>query len=177
MQIAYGIRAIETIRLVAPHLDAVKEAEQFIAHEVIDTAGVIAIEGAYQILAALPEGTWAIVTSGSLESVEARLMKAELPIPKILVTADDVNQGKPDPEPYLVGAKRLGVAAERCVVIEDSPAGIEAGKKAGMRVIGIASTHTRKELLEKGADMVIDKLINLNIRETASGHRLVIQME
>jgi sugar-phosphatase len=112
-----------------------------------------------------------------LELVKARLTKTGLPIPKILVTAEDVDQGKPAPEPYLVGAKRLGAASERCVVIEDAPAGIKAGKKAGMWVIGIASTHTRKELLEKGADVVIDKLINLNVQETANEHRMVIRIE
>jgi len=176
MHTAHGIRTIETIRLAAPHLDAMEEAERFTAHEVVDTDGVVAIEGAFQLLAALPEGTWAIVTSGSLELVKARLTKAELPIPKILVTADDVNQGKPAPEPYLVGAQRLSAAADRCVVIEDAPAGIEAGKKAGMRVIGITSTHTREELLERGADIVIDKLVNLNIRKAGNGHRLVIDI-
>ena len=177
MQIAYGIRTVETIRLAAPHLDAAKEAEQFTTREVGDTAGVVAIEGADQILAALPEGTWAIVTSGSLALATARLRAAELPIPKVFVTADDVQQGKPDPEPYLVGAKRLGVAVERCVVIEDAPAGIVAGKRAGMQVIGIASTHARNELLEHGADFVIGKLINLNIREASNGQHLVIQMD
>jgi sugar-phosphatase len=177
MQLAHGIRTIDTIRLVAPHLDAVKEAEQFNAHDVLDTVGVVAIEGAYQVLASLPEDAWTIVTSGGLALVKARLTKTGLPIPKILVTAEDVDQGKPAPEPYLVGAKRLGAASKRCVVIEDAPAGIEAGKKAGMRVIGIASTHTRKELVEKGADVVIDKLINLNVQETANEHRMVIRIE
>ena len=177
MHIAHGIRTIETIRLVAPHLDAVKEAEQFDAHEVADTAGVVAMEGAFEVLAGLPEGAWTIVTSGSLELVKARLKKKGLPIPKILVTADDVNQGKPAPEPYLVAAKRLGVSPKKCVVIEDAPAGIKSGKKAGMQVIGIASTHSRKELLDIGANIVIDKLINLDVRKTTDGHRLEIRME
>ena len=177
MAVAHGTRTIETIHLAAPHLDAAKEAEQFTAHEVVDTVGVVAIEGAGQLLAALPEGTWAIVTSGSRDLAKARLKTAGLPTPTIFVTADDVKQGKPNPEPYLVGAQRLGVAVDRCVVIEDAPAGVVAGKAAGMRVIGVASTHARDELLAQGAEFVIDRLTQLNIREAANGQRLVIQVD
>ena len=80
----------------------------------------------------------------------------------MLVTAEDVQNGKPAPEPYLLGAERLGVAVEACVVIEDAPAGIQAGKSAGMRVIGIAATHTPEALLEAGADIVVERLGDLN---------------
>src|SRR5574341_830668 len=76
--------------------------------------------------------------------------------------------------PYLAGATRLGLAAERCVVIEDAPAGVEAGKKAGMRVIGIAANHTPEALLESGADLVIDRLMRLRVRETAHGGAFII---
>jgi mannitol-1-/sugar-/sorbitol-6-phosphatase len=177
MQIAYGLRTIETMRLVAPHLDLAKEEEQFTANEIIDTEGIVAIKGAHQILSALPEGAWSIVTSGSSKLVKARLKESGLPNPNILITADDVIQGKPAPEPYLMGAKRLGITPEQCVVVEDAPAGIEAGKNAGMRVIGVASTHTREELLEIGADFLIDELINLTIRTTGNGHHLAIELE
>jgi mannitol-1-/sugar-/sorbitol-6-phosphatase len=176
MQAAHGIRTIETMRITAPHLDADKEAERFTAHEVVDTAGVVAIEGAAQVLASLPAGSWAIVTSGSLNLVKARLAKAEITIPPILITADDVSQGKPAPEPYQAAAKRLGVPSARCVVIEDAPAGVESGKKAGMRVIGIAATYPRETLLAKGADFVIEKISHLTIRETNQGPRLVLEM-
>ena len=177
MQVAHGIPTIETIRRAAPHLDAEKETEKFTAIEVADTAGVLAIEGALQILEALPEGTWAIVTSGSSALARARLAQAELPLPRILVTIDDVQQGKPAPEPYVVGAKRLGIAVKGCVVIEDAPAGIEAGVKAGMRVIGINATHQREELLEVGADIVVDNLIDLNIRNSGTGYLLEVGRE
>ena len=133
MQVAHGIRTIETIRLVAPHLDAEKEEEQFTVLEVADTEGVVAIEGARRLVENLPKDVWAIVTSGSSELAKARLRRAGLPIPHMLVTADEVTHGKPAPEPYLLGAKRLGFAVERCIVIEDAPAGIEAGEKPGCR--------------------------------------------
>jgi len=177
MQAAHGIRTIETMQLVAPHLDAEKEAEQFTAREILDTAGVVAIEGACQILQALPQNAWAIVTSASSELAKARLLQTNLTVPKILVTADDVKQGKPAPEPYLIGAERLGIAADRCIVIEDAPAGIKAGKKAGMRVIATSATHTQKELYEQGADIVVDQLANLHIKETVGGYRLAIQIK
>jgi len=177
MQVAHGFRAIETIQMVAPHLDAEMEARQHLAREVFDHAGVTAIDGAAQLLAALPDGAWGIVTSGSTELAQARLAYVGLPVPRVLVTADDVQQGKPNPEPYQLGAEWLGVAAERCVVVEDAPAGIRAGKRAGMRVIGIASTHQRGELIETGADIVVDRLTDLKIGGVADSSCLTIQIE
>jgi len=177
MQVAHGIRTVETMQLVAPHLDVEKEAEQFTAREILDTTGVVAIEGSRQILQALPQDAWAIVTSASSELAKARLVQTNLPVPKILVTADNVKQGKPAPEPYLTGAKRLGIAVEKCIVIEDAPAGIKAGKKAGMRVIATSATHTREELLEQGADMVVDQLADIEIKRAVDEYRLVIQVK
>jgi sugar-phosphatase len=176
MQVAHGIRTVETMQRVAPHLDVEKEAERFTAREVVDSEGVVAIDSASRLLNGLPRDVWAIVTSGSRELATARLRWTGLPIPRTLVTADDVRQGKPAPEPYLVGAKRLGVAVEGCVVVEDAPAGIEAARAAGMRVIGIATTHLRDELV--GCEVVIDRLSALRIAAgEAQAHRLAIQIE
>jgi sugar-phosphatase len=176
MQVAHGLRTVETIRLVAPHLDAEEEAERFTEAEVVDTEGVVAIEGASQLLNKLPQDVWAIVTSGSKELAMARLRQVGLPIPHTLVTADDVKQGKPAPEPYLVAAKRLGIAPARCVVVEDAPAGIEAAHAAGMQVIAITTTHSRDELPERR--LVIDHLSALHVAAgEGRGCRLVIQIE
>jgi sugar-phosphatase len=175
MQVAHGLRTVETMRLLAPHLDAEKEAERFTATEVVDTDGVVPIEGALPLLEGLPNGTWAVVTSGSRDLAMARLRRAGLPIPQALVSGDDVTQGKPAPEPYLMGAKRLGKAVERCVVIEDAPAGIEAARAAGMRVIGMTTTHSREEL-ECAA--VVDRLSAVRILVgEGQGNRLVVQIE
>jgi sugar-phosphatase len=163
MQQAHGMRTIETIRRVAPHLDAAREEALYTANEVRDTSGVVMIEGASQVLSTLPANAWGIVTSCSLDLAKARLNAVGLPLPGVLVTSDDVSQGKPDPQPYLVGARRLGVPAERCVVVEDAPSGIAAGKKAGMRVIAIASTLVPEALHENGADIVIERLVDLDI--------------
>jgi len=177
MSVFHGLRTIEAIRLVAPHLDAEKEARYLIARESDDPSGVVAIEGAHRLLAELPEDAWGIVTSGSLAVARARLEEAKLPLPRVLVTADDVMQGKPSPEPYLVGAQRLALSADRCVVMEDAPAGIIAGKMAGMSVIGVASTHRREELLEQGATFVVDRLTQLHLSSGMNGYSLVIDAE
>ena len=173
MQAAHGIRTIETMRLVAPHLDLEQEAERFTAGEIADTDGVTVIDGAAKLLAELPEDAWAVVTSGSAELATARLKRAGLPVPSVLVTAGDVQQGKPAPDPYLLGAERLGLPVESCVAVEDSPAGIQSARAAGMRVIGITATHTREELFQ--STVVVGRLSALRITEDdRAGHRLVI---
>ena len=177
LRIAHGVRNVDTMRLLAPHLDVEKEAADFAGSEVADTAGVVAIEGASQIIEILEGARWAVVTSCGPALAHARLKAAQLPVPPLLITGNDVRHGKPHPQPYLLAAGRLGISAEGCVVVEDAPAGIEAGKKAGMRVVGIASTYGRLELVESGADVVIDQLSQLRVRRAADGQRLVIQIE
>lgn len=175
MQAAHGVRTIETMRLVAPHLDLEAEAARFTAREVADTDGVVVIDGAARLLSGLPQDAWGIVTSGSNGLARARLARAGLPVPDTLVTADDVRQGKPSPEPYLVGAERLGIPVAGCVVVEDAPAGIEAARAAGMRVIGVASTHPREGLL--GTEAVARQLSDLSISAGAGdGGRLTIRI-
>ena len=175
LQNAHGVRTIETIRLVAPHLDAEKEAAEFTANEILDTEGVVAIPGAKELMAHLPTGKWAIVTSGGFELVQARLKKADLPMPKYIISADDVNQGKPSPQPYLMGAKKLGIPIDQCVVVEDAPIGVKAGKAAGMRVIGIASTHPYKELLDAGVDFLVESLTKIQISDNGQNQSINIE--
>lgn len=176
MQVAHGIRTVETMRLVAPHLDAEQEAERFTASEVVDTEGVVQIEGASALLNLLPADMWAVVTSGSKELAVARMQRADLPLPSTLVTGDDIKQGKPAPEPYLMAAQRMGVEAARCLVVEDAPAGIEAARAAGMQVIAITTTHSWDELPERG--LSIERLSALHVAvEEVEGRRLVIQVD
>ena len=175
MAVAHGVRSIETIREVAPHLDAEAEAARLLALEVADTDGVIAMPGAHSLLASLPDGAWTIVTSGNRELAAARLAAVGLPVPAQMVTADDVTQGKPAPEPYLLGARRLGVATDRCLVIEDAPAGIQAGRSAGIRVLGVASTHAPEDLLANGVTAVANRLADIAVGDAGSGYRLTIQ--
>lgn len=166
LQFAHGVRTIETIRRVAPYLDVEQEAAEFTAHEIQDTEGVVAIPGSTNLLSRLDLGKWAIVTSGGYELVQARLGKANLPKPMHIITGDDVVQGKPSPEPYLLAASKLGVEMDECVVFEDSPIGVKAGKAAGMQVIGITSTHSANELLKVGADYLAKNLHSIYIEKT-----------
>ena len=163
LKIAHGVRNIETMRLVAPHLDVEQEAADFAANEVADTRGVMAVEGASGLLASLRGARWAVVTSCGAPLAQVRIEAAQLPMPAALITGSDVVRGKPDPEPYLLAAEVLAVPPASCVVIEDAPAGIRSGKSAGMRVIGIAFTYSRGELLASGADAVVDRLADLRM--------------
>jgi sugar-phosphatase len=133
---------------------------------------VTPLPGAPELLAGLPPGSWAIVTSGNYELARATLTKARLPWPQLLVTADDVTHGKPDPEPYLTAAHRAGVAPQRCVVIEDSIAGVAAGHAAGAQVLALAATHPAAELVE--ASWVIDDLAHIRVACGADGIELRI---
>ena len=137
---AHGRRTIDTIRAVAPSLDIEAEARLLEGAESVDFDGVTTLPGAAELLAALPSGSWTVVTSGTRALATGRLAHGGLPIPEQLITADDVERGKPDPQPYLAGAAALGVDPAECLVIEDAPAGIEAGKAAGMRVLAVATT-------------------------------------
>src|SRR5207244_3425106 len=109
--------------------------------ELADLDAVAALPGARDLLAALPAGRWAAVTSGGRDLMSARLRAAGLPEPDVLVAAEDVRDGKPDPGGYLLAARRLGVRADGCVVVEDSPAGVAAGRAAGARVVAVTTTH------------------------------------
>jgi sugar-phosphatase len=175
LEISHGVRNIDTMRLIAPHLDVEKEARQFATNEAVDTDGVMAVQGASNIIKNLEGANWAIVTSCSTELAVARLRSAQLPMPPLMVTGDDVSSGKPDPEPYLLAAERLAVDPAGCTVVEDAPAGVKAGKRAGMRVLAIAFTYDANELSLSGADVVIDRLEELSLRRQVGRPGLLLQ--
>jgi mannitol-1-/sugar-/sorbitol-6-phosphatase len=159
--IAHGVRAIEVIRAVAPHLDAEEELRKLEKEETDDHHKLTAIPGAIDLVRSLPENRWAVVTSGSYSIAPDRLRMVGVPVPKVLITADDVINGKPHPEPYLKGAQALGFEANQCLVIEDAPAGIRSAHAAGMKAIGFASTYKAEQLTE--ADAVIKKFTELTV--------------
>ena len=161
MAIAHGVRTIEVIRRVAPHLEAEAEVLELESREANHQEGVSVMPGAVALVGSIPEGRWGVVTSGTRLLASARLRFCGLPVPKVLVTADDVEHGKPHPEPYLKGAERLGFKPDDCLVIEDAPAGIRAGRAAGMKVVGITSTYAASKLGE--ADAVVAGLAQIQV--------------
>ena len=116
-------------------IDAAAAALEFNHAEELDTDGVVQIAGAAALLASLPPERWTVVTSCPRKLAEVRLAAAGLPVPADMVTSEEVVTGKPDPYCFLLGAERLGVRPERCLVFEDAPAGVQAGLSAGMRVV------------------------------------------
>jgi sugar-phosphatase len=155
---AQGRPSRETIRLLAPNADQDTEAAAVEHAEVHDTAGVFALPGAAQLLAS--DRPLAIVTSCSTELALVRLRAAALPIPRVLVSSDGLERGKPDPACFLIGARRLGADPARCVVLEDAPAGILAGRAAGATVIALRTTHSDDEL--RDAHAIADDLASLS---------------
>lgn len=146
VRVAHGRRTLETIRLLAPHLDAEAETVRLERREANDTDGVGRVHGALELLSTLPAQRWAVVTSGTRYLATRRLATNGLPAPAVFVTADEVTLGKPHPEPYLKGAELLGLSPQDCLVFEDAPAGIEAARAAGMSAIGVATTYPAAEL-------------------------------
>lgn len=153
---AHGRRSIETIRAIAPELDAEKENIAVEQMEIDDKDGVTALPGAATLLSILPADRFAIVTSATLPLALARLGYAGLPVPPRIITADDVVHGKPSPEPYLKGAALLGFAATHCLVFEDTPAGIAAGRAAGAQAIALHTTYPVSAL--QSADAIVASL-------------------
>ena len=148
---AHGRRSIETIRAVAPELDAEKENIEVEQMEIDDKEGVTALPGAAELLAHLPADKFAIVTSATRPLAVARLGYAGIPVPRYMITADDVANGKPSPEPFLKGAALLGFNPADCLVFEDSPAGISSARSAGMKAIALQTTYPAEQLQDAHA--------------------------
>ena len=153
---AHGRPSLATVRDYLPDADHVLENLKVENREIADLEGVAALPGARELLASLPHDRWTIVTSCTRPLAEVRIRATGLPLPEKLLTANDITNGKPDPEPYLKGAKLLGFAAQDCVVFEDVPAGVRSGKAAGARVVAFRTTFPDAELRDAGADWIVD---------------------
>ncbi|MFE1026021.1 HAD family hydrolase [Streptomyces sp. NPDC058818] len=150
--------------------EAVARIEQFEVEDV-PGGGVHLLPGTWEFLDALPADRWAVVTSATRRLAEARLGAVGI-LPKTLVAADDITRGKPDPEPYLLGARALGVDPAACVVFEDAPVGLQAGRAAGMTTVALATTHRADEL---DADLVVTDLSALSALVTESGVEISVR--
>jgi sugar-phosphatase len=166
----HGKRTEETIRALAlPGVDPVREAAFITRAEIEDVAGVEAIRGVADFLASLPRERWAIVTSAPRLLAEARIAAAGLPTPSVLVAAEDVERGKPAPDPFLLGARKLGVPPADCLVFEDTLAGLQSAAAAGMASIVVTATHAHP--LETDVSAVPD-YATLRVVRSAEGLRV-----
>jgi mannitol-1-/sugar-/sorbitol-6-phosphatase len=172
VRMAHGRPSRTTIRELLPNAAtdrAVLEQEdrEVERREMADLDGVVLLPGARQLLNSLPPDRWTIATSCTRPLAEVRLRAAGLPIPANMITSTDVKIGKPDPEPYLKAAAKLGFAASDCIVIEDAPAGVRAGKAAGARVIALLTTMIRRDLEDAGADWIVQNCADVTADLTA----------
>ena len=170
---AHGRRTLETIRLLAPHLDAEAETIRLEAREADDADALKRVNGSLELLSSLPPKRWAVVTSGTRYLATRRLQRNGLPAPVAFVTADEVSQGKPHPEPYLKGAELLGVPPRQCLVFEDAPAGIESAHAAGMIAVGVATTYPAAGLTR--ADAVVQDLSHVRARVNGDGLEVFLE--
>lgn len=171
-RIHHGRPTVETIRQVAPHVDAAQEAHIKESAEADDTDGLTLYPGVKELLAQLPRDRWGVATSGTRRTVSLRFPHLRLPEPSVMVTADDVQRGKPAPDPYLLVAERLGVAPAECLVVEDAPAGVEAAKAAGAKVVAVVTTNRAEDL--GLADAIAPALANLQVSVGPEG--LLVQV-
>lgn len=172
---AHGRPSIESIRELAPDADAELENRDVERREIADLDGIVPLPGALHLLSTLPPGKWAIATSGTRDLATVRIHAAGLPVPAKIITATDITFGKPNPEPYQKAAALLGLPADQCIVLEDVPAGIRAGKAAGARVIALRTTVRDEQLRGAGADFVVDSCADLEV-ESFSSDGLVLSL-
>ncbi len=158
---AHGRRAIETIELLRPDLDAEADLRVIEDIEVADNEGLAVLPGVAGLLAAVPPDCWAVVTSATERIARVRLAASGIPLPSRLVAADHITRGKPHPEPFLAGAALLGIAPVDCVVFEDSASGAKAGRNAGCTVVATTFSH-RAETLE-AAHYVVRDLTSVSV--------------
>jgi sugar-phosphatase len=176
VRMAHGRPSRATICELLPNIDIDREDREVERREMEDLDGVVLLPGARQLLNILPPERWNIATSCTRPLAEVRLRAAGLPIPKTMITSSDVKIGKPDPEPYLKAAAKLGFAASDCIVVEDAPAGVRAGKAAGARVIAFLTTMIRRDLEDAGADWIVQDCADIAACNDDGGLQLSLSL-
>jgi mannitol-1-/sugar-/sorbitol-6-phosphatase len=171
---AHGRPSLTTVREYLPSADHEAENHEVERREIEDLEGVVPLPGALDLLSSLPEDRWTIVTSCTRPLAQVRIKAAGLPLPKKLITSNDIVHGKPDSEPYLKAASLLGFAPRDCLVVEDVPAGIRAGKAAGARVIAFKTTVPESALLDAGVNWVLNNCSDIRAASASSGLRLTL---
>jgi mannitol-1-/sugar-/sorbitol-6-phosphatase len=171
-QTAHGRRAIETIAIMRPDLDAELELKVIEEIEVEDNEGLTVLPGVLDLLAALPAERWTVVTSATERLALVRMSAGGVPLPRKLVAADFVTRGKPHPEPFLTGAALLGFAPQECVVFEDSASGAKAGRAAGCTVVATTFSHPVESL--DAAHYLVEDLTGMKVTLLPEGEGLAL---
>ena len=146
LSFSHGRPTIATMEHFLPGRDHAQELNEMDRYEETELEGIVAVPGAMQVVRALHKHPWAIVTSAWRTLAQARVTAAGLPVPKVIVPADEIRNGKPNPEGFLRAAELLEVPTEECLVFEDTRPGIEAGMNAGMQVVAILTTAPSNRL-------------------------------
>jgi mannitol-1-/sugar-/sorbitol-6-phosphatase len=174
---AHGRPSLLTVCDYLPNADHLAENREVERREIADTEGIVPLPGAAELLEALPRGRWAVVTSCTRPLAEVRWRAAGLPHPGAFITSNDIEHGKPAPDPYRRAAQALSFAPADCVVVEDAPAGIRSGKAAGAQVIGMTTMTRGEELREAGADWIVENCADICLAPRADGtNKLLIAL-
>lgn len=175
LAIVHGRRSRDVIETFASAVPVPPEDawRRYIDACLTDFVHVDVLPGVTGLLTSLPPANWAVVTSGTRIVTTARMTAANLPTPPAMVTAEDITIGKPDPAPYLKGAELLGIAPADCLVVEDAPAGIESGTRAGCQTLALLTTHERASLA--GATAYAADLRAVSVEVCATGLRVHVQ--
>jgi mannitol-1-/sugar-/sorbitol-6-phosphatase len=164
---AHGRRAVETIAMLRPDLDAEAELKVIEDIEIADNEGHTALPGVGALLASLPSNCWTVVTSATERLARVRLAANGIPVPSRLIAAEHVTRGKPHPEPFVAGAALLGIAPKDWVVFEDSAAGVVAGRAAGCTVVATTFSHSAESL--EAAHYLVRDLTEIKVEPLPDG--------
>ena len=175
-EIEHGTRAVDVMKKLVPGIDVSEGLKLIEDMELEDVADLQVLPGVKALLESLPPDKWAIVSSATYRLLVGRLKVAKLPVPERIISGDRVVNGKPHPEPYLRGAELIHARPEDCIVIEDAPSGVGAGKAAGCRVLGVLGTHTEQELRAAGAVWVVASLEHVTAEAVEGGVRLTLDV-
>jgi sugar-phosphatase len=173
-EIEHGTRAVDMMQKLVPGIDVAEGLKVIEDMELEDVADLQVLPGVKDLLESLPMDRWAIVSSATYRLLVGRLKVAKLPVPERIISGDRVVNGKPHPEPYLRGAELIHAAPGDCIVIEDAPSGVRAGKAAGCRVLGVLGTHSAEELRAAGVEWVVESLDRVKAEAVEGGLRLTL---
>ncbi|KAI9001364.1 phosphatase [Trametes punicea] len=188
---SHGVRTVENLKLhcgITDPEELEREARRFEDAIVAESKkngrqGIVALPGVHKImqeighLCKLPQPRWAICTSATTSYAHAALKAAGIPVPDVFVVSEDVERGKPEPDPYLLGAKRCGVDPGRCLVVEDAPAGVRSGRAAGCKTLALITSHTREQIDEAKPDLVVPNLSRVAMKPVENGIEVTIHTD